>query len=104
MLVLESSSGNRPTKQRRDPYLKLTPEQMAIVAKYAVEHGVVRAIRSFNSRARSAQTQLWHADTRVLQKCKSFPYILIKSIEPRKFCTAELLLFTVCDRIYKNPA
>ena len=44
-LVLESSSGNGSTKQRRDPYLKLTPEQKAIVAKYAVEHGVVRAIR-----------------------------------------------------------
>ena len=47
--------------------------------------------------------------TRVLllkQKRKSFPYILIKSSEPRKFCTAELLLFTVlglggsfCDNI-----
>ena len=28
-------------------------------------------------------------------KRESFPYILIKSSEPRKFCTAELLLFTV---------
>ena len=27
------------------PYLKLTPEQKAIVAKYGVEHDVVRAIR-----------------------------------------------------------
>ena len=55
------------TKQRHDPYLKLTPEQKAIVAKFEVEHGVVRAIRRhFNSRARSAQTQLQRADTRVL--------------------------------------
>ena len=29
------------------------------------------------------------------KKCESFPYILIKSSEPRNFCTAELLSFTV---------
>ena len=47
-LVLESSNRNGSTKPRRDPYLKLTPEQKAIVAKYAAEHGVVRAIRRFS--------------------------------------------------------
>ena len=47
-LVLENSSLNGSTKQRRDPYLKLTLKQKAIVAKYAVEHGVVREIRRFS--------------------------------------------------------
>ena len=49
VLVLESSNCDGSTKQRcHDLYLKLTPEQKAIVAKYAVEHGVVRAIRRFS--------------------------------------------------------
>ena len=48
-LVLESqakSSTRGSTK--RDPYLKVTSEQKAIVAKYAAEHGVARAIRKFS--------------------------------------------------------
>ena len=47
-LVFESSSCNGSTKQCCNPYLKLTPEQKAIVAKYAVEHGVVTMIRRFS--------------------------------------------------------
>ena len=34
------------------------------------------------------------------QKRENFPYILIKSSEPRKFCTAELLLFTVSRYVF----
>ena len=47
-LVLESSICNRSTKQHPNLYLKLKPKQKVIVAKYAVEHGVVRAIRRFS--------------------------------------------------------
>ena len=32
---------------KRVPYLKLTPEQKAIIGKYAMEHGIVNAIRRF---------------------------------------------------------
>ena len=48
-LVLESqaeSSTRGSTKH--DSYLKVTSEQKAIVAKYAAEHGVARAIRRFS--------------------------------------------------------
>jgi len=36
------------TSTRREPYLKATTEQTAIVAKYAAEHGVAKAIRRFS--------------------------------------------------------
>ena len=32
---------------KRAPYLKLTPEQKAIIGKYAAEHGIINAIRRF---------------------------------------------------------
>ena len=45
--VLENSTSFGTTKQR-EPYLKLTPEQKSIVAKYAAENDVVAAIRRFS--------------------------------------------------------
>ena len=47
-LVLENSSHIGSTKQHHKPYLKLTHKQKDIVAKYAVEHGMVRAIGRFS--------------------------------------------------------
>ena len=44
---LENSTSFGTTKQRK-LYLKLTPEQKSIVAKYATENGVVAAIRWFS--------------------------------------------------------
>ena len=29
------------------PYLKISPEQKAIIARYAVDHGIVNAVRQF---------------------------------------------------------
>ena len=42
--LLEGSSSHH----RREPYLKVTSEQKAIVAKYAAEHSVTKAIRRFS--------------------------------------------------------
>ena len=47
VFVLENSTSFGTTK-RCEPYLKLTPEQKSIVAKYAMENGVVAAIRRFS--------------------------------------------------------
>jgi len=43
--VLASASAG----SKRAPYLKLTPEQKAIIGKYATEHGIVNAICRFQS-------------------------------------------------------
>ena len=32
---------------KRQPYLKISPEQKAIIARYAANHGIVNAIRQF---------------------------------------------------------
>jgi len=42
-LLVGSSS-----RQRREPYLKVTPKQKAIVGKYAAEHGPTKAIRKYS--------------------------------------------------------
>jgi len=34
--------------QRREPYLKATSKQKAIIGKYAAEHGLVKAIREYS--------------------------------------------------------
>jgi len=41
-LLVGSSS-----RQRREPYLKVTPEQKAIVGKYAAEHGPTKTIKRY---------------------------------------------------------
>ena len=33
---------------KRQPYLKISPEQKAIIARYAANHGIVNAIRQFS--------------------------------------------------------
>ena len=33
---------------KRHPYLKISPEQKAIIARYAVNHGIVNAVRQFS--------------------------------------------------------
>ena len=38
------------------PYLKISPEQMAIIARYAVNHGIVNAVRQFLKDSHMCQT------------------------------------------------
>ena len=33
---------------KRHPYLKISPEQKAIIARYAANHGIIKAIRQFS--------------------------------------------------------
>ena len=35
------------TGGKRSPYLKITPQQKATIAKYTAEHGIVNAVRCF---------------------------------------------------------
>ena len=41
---------------KRHPYLKISPEQKAIIARYAVNHGIVNAVRQFSKDAHVCQT------------------------------------------------
>ena len=41
---------------KRHPYLQISPEQMAIIARYAVNHGIVNAVRKFSKDSRVCQT------------------------------------------------
>ena len=33
---------------KRHPYLKISPEQKAIIARYAANHGIIKAVRQFS--------------------------------------------------------
>ena len=44
MALLKADKG---VKTKRSPYLKATPTQKALVARYAAENGVANAIRHF---------------------------------------------------------
>ena len=48
--VLVSGFSGCSSCQKREPYVKLTPEQKTIVAKYAAEHGMVGAVRNFSEK------------------------------------------------------
>ena len=41
---------------KRHPYLKISPEQKAIIARYVVNHGIVNAVRQFSKDSRACQT------------------------------------------------
>ena len=108
---------------KRHPYLKILPEQKAIIARYAVNHGIVNAVRQFlkdfpeNSLKESTirgwkKTYLKELSLRkkagkdmtvIAEACgsfkaanhKSFPYIMHIVDEPRKFSPSNVLTYTV---------
>ena len=41
---------------KRHPYLKILPEQMAIIARYAVNHRIVNVVRQFSKDSCACQT------------------------------------------------
>ena len=40
---------------KRHPYLKIFPEQKAIIARYAVNHGIVNAVKQFSKDSRACK-------------------------------------------------
>ena len=108
---------------KRHPYLKISPEQKAIRARYAVNHRIVNAVRQFlkdfpeNSLKESTirgwkKTYLKELSSRkkagkdmtvIAEVCRSFkatnqesfPYIMHIVDEQRKFSPSNFLTYTV---------
>ena len=76
------------TRGKHKRYLKLTDEQQATIGRYAAEHGTANVIRHFTGDVSVNCT---------LRLCnrESFPANNKKSVQPRKFSTANDLHYTV---------
>ena len=44
---------------KRHPYLKISPEQKVIIARYAANHGIVKAVRQFSREVTERKYNTW---------------------------------------------